>query len=163
MGRNGVDRAGAAGASEPFIERMGEQFEMDGLPRIAGRILGHLLLSPGAVSLEEMAAALRVSKGSVSQDARMLEQLGTVERVRKPGDRRLYYRIVDDVQGQLMELRLRRLKETLTVLQSGMSAEAAQVPVVERRLRSFCDFFEQLAEAMESTRLRWARERGTRE
>ncbi|MEX1183705.1 MAG: MarR family transcriptional regulator [Gemmatimonadota bacterium] len=146
-----------------FIEQMGQQFEVDGLPRIAGRILGHLLLSPEAVSLEAIAESLQVSKASVSQDTRTLERIGTVERLRKPGDRRLYYRIVDSVQEQLTEQRLARIESTLAVLRAGMAAEAAQNEVVERRLRSFCEFFEQMAEAIERTRSQWLSERGTTE
>ena len=56
-----------------FIERMGLAFESDGLPRIAGRIFGLLLLSEDCRSLDELAAELKVSKGSVSTNARLLE------------------------------------------------------------------------------------------
>ena len=59
-----------------FIERMGLALESDGLPRIAGRIFGLLLVSEDARSLDDLAAELRVSKGSVSTNARLLEQRG---------------------------------------------------------------------------------------
>ena len=56
-----------------FIERMGVALDSDGLPRIAGRIFGLLLVSEDARSLDDLAAELRVSKGSVSTNARLLE------------------------------------------------------------------------------------------
>ena len=57
---------------------MGVALESDGLPRIAGRIFGLLLVSEDARSLDDLAAELRVSKGSVSTNARLLEQRGLV-------------------------------------------------------------------------------------
>jgi DNA-binding transcriptional regulator GbsR (MarR family) len=42
-------------------------------------------------SLDEMAEQLQVSKASVSANARLLETIGMIERVTKPGDRRDYY------------------------------------------------------------------------
>ena len=64
-----------------FIERMGVALDSDGLPRIAGRIFGLLLVSEDPRSLDDLAAELRVSKGSVSTNARLLEQRGLLERV----------------------------------------------------------------------------------
>jgi DNA-binding transcriptional regulator GbsR (MarR family) len=64
-----------------FIERMGLALEADGLPRIAGRIFGLLLVSEDACSLDDLACDLKVSKASVSTNARMLEQRAVLERV----------------------------------------------------------------------------------
>ena len=56
-----------------LIERVGVLTEVEGLPRIAGRIFGLLLVTPGECSLDEMAEVLGVSKASISTDARRLE------------------------------------------------------------------------------------------
>lgn len=71
-----------------FVERMGMALEADGLPRIAGRIFGLLLVSEDCRSLNELAAELHVSKASVSTNARLLEQRGVLERDSRPSDRR---------------------------------------------------------------------------
>lgn len=63
-------------ATAHFVESMGLTLESDGLPRIAGRIFGWLLVSEEAQSLDDLAAELRVSKGSVSTNTRLLEQRG---------------------------------------------------------------------------------------
>ena len=76
-----------------FVERMGRVTANEGVPRIAGRIFALLLVSEHEVSLDEIAARLGASKGSVSPDARFLEQRGLLELVRRPGDRRDYYRV----------------------------------------------------------------------
>src|SRR5437867_3493939 len=91
-----------------FIERMGLTLESDGLPRIAGRIFGLLLVSDDARSLDDLAAELRVSKGSVSTNARLLEQRGLLERICRPADRRDYYRAPRDLFTHTMAQRLAR-------------------------------------------------------
>jgi DNA-binding transcriptional regulator GbsR (MarR family) len=91
-----------------FIERMGLAHEADGLPRIAGRIFGLLLISEDARSLDDLAGELKVSKGSVSTNARLLEQRGILERVCQPADRRDYYRVLPDLFTHTMAQRLSR-------------------------------------------------------
>lgn len=86
-------------AETQIIERFGLFFEEDGLPRIAGRIFGLMMLSDEAMTLDEMAKTLKVSKASVSTNTRLLHQFGTLERVTKPGDRRTYYQISPDALG----------------------------------------------------------------
>ena len=93
-----------------FVESMGVLWETDGLPRIAGRIFGYLIVEPAPCSLDELAAGLGVSKASISTDARRLEQLGLVTRVSLPGDRRDYYTIDDAAPATGLEIRLRGLR-----------------------------------------------------
>src|SRR5690554_5102322 len=78
---------------EDFVERMGLMMEADGMRRIAGRLYGFLLVHDEAYSLDELAERLKVSKASVSTNARFLEQVGILERMSTPGDRRDYYRM----------------------------------------------------------------------
>src|SRR5690606_38581826 len=93
-------------AAAQFVERIGHIIEQDGLTRIAGRIFGHLLLSSEAQSLEDLAKAVRASKGSISQETRLLERLGALERVTRAGDRRVYYRIGERAMARMVALRL---------------------------------------------------------
>ena len=91
-----------------FIERMGLALEADGLPRIAGRIFGLLLVSEDCRSLDDLAAALGVSKASVSTNTRLLEHRGVLERNSRPSDRRDYYRVRPDLFCHTMAQRLER-------------------------------------------------------
>src|SRR4030067_2005292 len=64
-----------------------------GLPRMAGRILGALLISdPAAQSITDLSEKLKASKSSISIMARLLVEHGLVERVASPVPRRDYYR-----------------------------------------------------------------------
>ena len=76
-----------------FIEDIGLFFEQLGMPRMAGRILGVLLISdPPAQSISEIGEKLQASKSSVSIMARLLAGNGLIERVPSSIPRRDYYR-----------------------------------------------------------------------
>lgn len=77
-----------------FTEDVGIFFEQSGLPRMAGRILGWLLISDlPHQSIDELAEALMASKGSISTTTRLLIQIGLIERLSLPGVRHGYFRI----------------------------------------------------------------------
>ncbi len=76
---------------QSFVERMGMTMERLGASRTLGRILGLLLVADDPLSLTEMAAILRVSKASISNNTRLCEQAGLVLRIGMPGDRRTHY------------------------------------------------------------------------
>ncbi|MFT2816690.1 GbsR/MarR family transcriptional regulator [Leifsonia sp. A12D58] len=89
---------------ESFVERFANYWQTRGAPRIEGLIAGYLLIndSPG-VSAAELAEALDVSRGAVSNYTRRLVDLGFVRRVRKPGDRAHYFVMDADVWGGFLE------------------------------------------------------------
>ena len=68
-----------------------------GLPLATGKLLGWLLIcDPPAQSGAEMAAALGLSKGSVSAGIRILEGSGLARRVAMPGRRGTFYEMTPD-------------------------------------------------------------------
>ncbi len=80
-----------------FVEEFGIVFEQTGLPRMAGRIFGWLLISdPPYQSSGELAEVLMASKGSISTTTRFLIQMGLVERFVIPGVRHDYFRLRPD-------------------------------------------------------------------
>lgn len=139
--------------AERFIERMGHILENDGLTRISGRIFGYLLLAAEPQSLEDLATALRASKGSVSQDTRMLERLGALERVTRPGDRRVFYQIGDRMMSRMVEVRIERFQQLRAALAEG--ARAAADERVRARLLEFADFHDHLLATIRDARDRW--------
>ena len=80
-----------------FVEEVGIVFEQTGLPRMAGRIFGWLLISdPPYQSPAELAEVLMASKGSISSMTRLLIQIGLVERFVIPGERHDHFRLRED-------------------------------------------------------------------
>src|SRR5688500_11650456 len=103
-------RSGMPDAAEEFIEIMGRHFEEEGTARIAGRLCGLLILTDEPASLDELADRLRVSKGSSSLSARLLENAVIAERVTRPGDRRDFYRIAPDMSTRFLERQIERIR-----------------------------------------------------
>ena len=77
-----------------FAEEVGIFFEQSGMPRMAGRILGWLMVSdPPHQTNSELTQALQASKGSISTMTRLLIRIGIIERISLPGQRRDYFHI----------------------------------------------------------------------
>lgn len=146
--------------TERFIERMGMFVEADGLPRIAGRIFGFLLVQPDPCSLDDMADALGVSKASVSTDARRLEQFGLLQRTTRPGDRRDYYMLADDCFARSLEVRLQRLQRFHALIDEARSLPTRN-PDVKARLDEMDRAYELAVSSMTDALERWDRSRAT--
>ena len=79
-------------SEQAFLERFGRFWETRGGSRIAGKIVGWLMVcDPAHQSSAQLVDVLEVSHGSVSTQVRQLEQLGYVERVTFPRDRTSYF------------------------------------------------------------------------
>ncbi len=77
-----------------WVEQVSILLERDGLPRMAGRIFGWLLVcDPPEQSMEELAAAVQGSKASMSTMTRLLVNAVLVEKVRPPGARHDAFRV----------------------------------------------------------------------
>lgn len=80
-----------------FIEEVSIVFEETGLPRMAGRMFGWLLISdPPYQSPAELAEVLMASKGSISTTVRLLVQLGLIDRFVIPGERHDHFCLHED-------------------------------------------------------------------
>lgn len=138
-----------------FVERIALLCEEDGLPRIAGRLIGLLLLEGGAFSLDELAERLQVSKASVSTNARILERIGVIERISEPGDRRDYYRINDCPWEHMFEVVQRRMRSTHEILAEGRASLPPSMESARRRLRAWEEFYAFMLENLETNVAAW--------
>ena len=121
---------------EEFVERVARFFERDAAPRTSGRLLGLLLLAPAELSIDAIAGRLRVSRASVSINARQLEAWRVVERVSHMGDRRDFYRIAPGLEHTLLRYRMERLAQVGELLESGTATPAARDERVRGRLHA---------------------------
>ena len=143
---------------EHFVEKMGRHFEADGGARIGGRLFGYLLLQDEPRSLDELAEDLKVSKASISTNARLLEQWGIVERVSRPGDRRDFYIAAAD-QTRMLELRLARLKEMNDLIREGCETVPHDRPLARKRLNRIRTLSEEALDCFTELLDRWNHER----
>ena len=149
-------------ATRDFIESMGRQFEEDGVPRIAGRLFGLLMVQVEPCSLDDVADLLQVSKGSASSNARLLEQLGIAERVTRAGDRRDYYRISPDISERTLERAVQGIGSMLRRLRQGSESVSGRSPVLRQRFDRAIAFHER-AQRVVTDLLGQIRERSTAE
>ena len=130
-----------------LIERVGVLCEADGLPRIAGRIFGLLLVTPDECSLDDMAETLGVSKASISTDARRLEHFGIVVRTSRPGDRRDYYAIAPNALRQSLETKMRSMRQFQELLREARDLPGAS-PDVRDRMDEWDAWYDDALEVM---------------
>ncbi len=127
---------------EQFIEQMGMSAQADGVPRIAGRIFGYFILHGGPVSFAQLARELKVSRGSVSTNARILSAIGFIERVTKPGDRQDYYQLAASPYLRMIEGYLGRMRRMQNILGQANENIPETMTATRARLAQMNHFYE---------------------
>jgi DNA-binding MarR family transcriptional regulator len=90
-------------------------------------MLVYLYLWDGECSLDQIAEDLGLSKATVSVSARQLEHLGTIRRTWREGDRRKYYRTVDNIGIALRQGLLSILRNKLEAMGGELDAAHASL------------------------------------
>lgn len=83
-----------------IINAYAQAYAALGYSSLMGKIVALLIISPRALSLDELSERLEMSKGPVSQISRRLVEHKLIEKVWVPGDRKDYYRATEDIFGQ---------------------------------------------------------------
>lgn len=145
------DELGELGAgARQFIEGMGIYLESLGIRRIGGRILGLLMMAERPLTLDDMARALKVSRASISTNARMSVAVGMVDHVILPGDQRDYDAFSADAWTRRMQVALPQLDMLHQLAERGPTAFDNSNTPGRERLRAalaFCDFYRRETEA----------------
>jgi len=128
---------------DEFVERMGFAAQADGLPRIAGRILGLLVIEGGPLSFNDLATRLQVSRGSISTNSRILEQLGVLERASRSGDRQDYFRLTRDPYIRLLRGLIERMIKVRDVVVRTKDELPPELTGVRGRLGALAAFYDQ--------------------
>lgn len=102
-----------------FIEKLGIYYEDYGVPRIGGRILALILISNNPVSSEQIAKLLKVSRGSISTNVRLLVTYGLLARTSIAGERTDYYVICDLAWDNAIKVRIEGFKNLQNILKQG--------------------------------------------
>jgi DNA-binding transcriptional regulator GbsR (MarR family) len=144
-----------------FIEHMGRWWETGTGSRVAGRILGWLIVcEPPHQSAADMVEALSISTGSVSTQIRLLEGLEFVERVTFPSDRSTYYQLKPDVWVHVMGTEPDHLKRMQAISEAGAAVVPEERPerltdiglIAGFFLQKWPGFMEELLEYLEEER-----------
>lgn len=110
-----------AEAKEKFIESWGKLGSEWGINRTMAQVHALLMISPEAVTTEEIMESLSISRGNANMTLRELINWGLVEKRHKPGERKEYFvadKNVWNIARQVAKERKKReLDPMLKVLQ----------------------------------------------
>jgi hypothetical protein len=92
-----------------------------GVPPIAGRILGWLMIcDPPEQSAGQIGAAIGASRASLATNMRVLTDAKFVRRRTRPGERTNYYRMADDAWENVVRQRMASLAVFRDIAADGM-------------------------------------------
>ncbi|MCA2265678.1 MarR family transcriptional regulator [Mycobacterium marseillense] len=125
-----------------FVDRLGLFFELLGATRTLGRLYGWLLIcDPPQQSLTALAAALSVSKASISTVARQLLEGGMVERLPSPNRQHLY-RVTPGGFTSVLETQLSLMRRGIEPAEFALSVLGEDRAEQRQRVEDFRDFCE---------------------
>lgn len=149
---------------QEFVEEFGCLFEVFGVPRMVGRVLGALLVAdPPEMSAEELAETLGASRGSISTATRMLVQTGLVDKVGRRGERRDFFRNRPGAWHELLRRRMEGISAFREMAEKGLGIlerEGRDKPEVRLGLEEMRDFYAHFEDEMPAVFERWRRTRG---
>jgi DNA-binding transcriptional regulator GbsR (MarR family) len=126
-----------------FVEAMGRMLGQSGLPPIAGRMWGWLLIcEPPQQSAADLAEHLHASRGSISGAARVLETAGLVRRATRRGDRREYFNVPPGFTRAFVESQVPRLRAFRQLTEEGLELLNDRPASVRERVQEVHDLYE---------------------
>ena len=125
-----------------FIEDIGLFFEHMGLTRMAGRVLGVLLISdPAAQSLTELTEALQASKSAISTATRLLVEARLIEQVPSPLPRHDYFHFRPGGWMLFMQQQMQVMIALHQITERGLDLMREKDPELQGRLLEAHDMF----------------------
>ncbi len=137
-----------------FIENLAQYFESFGIPRIGGRILGLLLVSPEPLSAEAISTILKVSRASVSTNIRFALQVGLAEKVSFPGDRITYYSFPETGLEKTLAVEVQGVSMMKRFVEQGLNALSPE-DAARSRLEALDEWADFLLEVWQNALIEW--------
>ena len=143
-----------------FIENTADLMEEQGFPRMAGRVIGALMICTSPhLSHEELAEQLQASKGSISMTTQLLMRLSIVERISLPGHRRHYYRLREQLWNDLLSTRSEHILQHLSLVDDGLALLKTEPVEAKMRLIELQVFSDFILESLPEMAKRWEQRR----
>lgn len=145
---------------EWFVERVAAMLAGGGLPRMAGRIWGYLLIcEPAEQTAGDIADALHASRGSISGMVRLLEPAGLVRRSTHRGDRREWFSVPPGSVIAILESRHPITVAWRRLAEDGLDLLAGRPPEVRSRLEEVRDVYAYMERELPELLARFTAER----
>ncbi|MEM1093102.1 MAG: MarR family transcriptional regulator [Bacteroidota bacterium] len=130
-----------------LIDAYSQAYQNLGYSSLMGKIVALLLITPEALSLDQISEELQMSKGPISQIARRLKDHNLIEKVWIPGERKDYYRATEDIFGQAFRnytssmRKNRKLGERFAQHSEALAAADPEVAYFNQRMQEMEAFY----------------------
>lgn len=112
-----------------WVERVTAFLARDGVPPIAGRILGWLMIcEPPEQSAAQIATAIGASRASLTTNLQILTTMEVVSRRSRAGERTNYYRVEDGAWEKLVRRQIASLASFCEITNAGIELVGADSP-----------------------------------
>jgi hypothetical protein len=137
---------------DAFVEELGALGPEIGFPRAMMRVTAWMMVcDPPEQSAQQLQRGLHLSAAAVSAATRQLITAGMLERVSRPGDRRIYYRVASGSWDAPLQAKLRALGHLRQVADKGIAAAGNQADYRLTEMRDAFAWFEgQLGQHIEN-------------
>lgn len=144
-------------AKRKFTEGWGTLGSAWGVSRTMAQVHALLLVTPGALSTEDIMEQLQISRGNTNMNVRALIDWGLVRKELRPGERREFFSAEKDIHRVatliLKERRKRELEPIMRVLEDVSHVDMAGAPAADAQsfvsmvnsIRSFADLADRTA------------------
>ncbi|WP_084962881.1 GbsR/MarR family transcriptional regulator [Thermoactinospora rubra] len=104
-----------------WVERVAMYLARDGVPPIAGRVLGWLMVcDPPEQSAGQISEDIGASRASLTSSLRLLSGMGFLTWRTKPGERTIYYRLADNAWAIVVRQQIAGIAAFLEIARDGM-------------------------------------------
>jgi DNA-binding transcriptional regulator GbsR (MarR family) len=132
-------------SKEKFINAWGTLGTSWGINRTMAQVHALLLISPDALSAEEIMDELNISRGNANMNIRMLIDWGLVHKELKPGERKEFFNAEKDIWKVFKQIakerRKRELEPIFKVLEEVKQVDGDKK---DRRIKAFVDSIEEI-------------------
>jgi hypothetical protein len=104
-----------------WVERVAMYLARDGVPPIAGRVLGWLMVcDPPEQSAGQISEAIGASRASLTSNLRLLTSMGFLTWRTRPGERTVYYRMAEDAWAAVVRQQVAGITSFLAITRDGL-------------------------------------------
>ncbi|MFI6290510.1 GbsR/MarR family transcriptional regulator [Nonomuraea sp. NPDC050790] len=104
-----------------WVERVAMYLARDGVPPIAGRVLGWLMVcDPPEQSAGQISAAIGASRASLTSNLRLLTGMGFLRWRTRPGERTIFYRMAEDAWAVVVRKQIAGITSFLDITREGL-------------------------------------------
>ncbi|MEO3876699.1 transcriptional regulator [Nonomuraea sp. B12E4] len=123
------------------MERIAMYLARDGVPPIAGRVLGWLMIcDPPEQTAGQISDAIGASRASLTSNLRLLTSMGFLTWRTRPGERTVHYRMAEDAWTVVVRRQIASIAAFLDITRDGLALTGQEEGGAERVRQAHATF-----------------------